>query len=88
VLSLSGLPTDRVEAQELEKLMVEMGFKLNRLSDFSVYRWVSSAFKAIAEDFERNQIDIAKHAKSYCDREEMINWEQAYKLLRKMAPAH
>jgi len=48
---LSGLPTDRVEAQELEKLMVEMGFKLNRLSDFSVYRWVSSAFKAIAEDF-------------------------------------
>jgi len=48
VLNIAGLPTDRVEAPQLEKLMLEMGFKLDHLSEFITYRWVSSAFKAIA----------------------------------------
>lgn len=66
--------------------MLEMGFKIDRLSEFVRYGWVSSVFKAIGEYIERNKIDLARNVKAYCDREEMISWRGASNLLNKYAP--
>jgi hypothetical protein len=45
-----------------------MGFKIDHVSQFTKYHWMSAAFSGIAKFFELNGIDPAKYARSYADR--------------------
>lgn len=65
---LSDVPIQPISVELLEKMMLEMDMRINHLSHFNHYAWISQPICRLAREFAQHKVDPARFARQFADR--------------------